>query len=129
MATATRNRKSKEAEGNSSGSATRVTRVTHAVPTMGKVVKINDVTFRPTSKNTKYTEIVMAIRALKLRQGITFEPVDGESVEALKLRISSLVSRSCSKAAAPGTKFRTKITEDGEVCVYLDERKVTDEDA
>lgn len=129
--TATRNKKTGKVEVDEApapvqtNGAEKRQRNYHPVPEIGETVKISDLDFKANSKSNKYLEIVDAIRSLKLtkpRQGVTFTPAEGETAEQCKMRIQALVSRSCAKAAPEGTRYRTRVTVDDHVCVFLDEK-------
>lgn len=102
------------------------TRVSHGVPIIDEDgVNAVDLTFAARTRTTKYNPIVDVIMALNKQTptknklpAITFRPADGETVQELKARMASLVSRNCE--AKEGARFRVRQTEDGRVCVFLD---------
>jgi len=101
-------------------------RIRHDAPAIGEVVFLKDVSIRARTYagGTKYQEVIDKIKKLKVNQGITFEPVDGETLENLRIRISSLVSRHCSKSAPEGLRYRSAFTADDQVIVGCEKRPV-----
>ncbi len=86
-------------------------------PKVGNVLQAERVRFVARERNSKLAPIVEAILEIEEGQLLPFATSDGESVEDLHQRISSLVSRACQKHAEEGYVYRVRLLEDGRVGV------------